>query len=150
MKTNRILSIVAGLTLSAWCLMFSPDANGQTTATKTPRHEKVKAGFGVSVVQTQPQFPGGDDSLVSYLRRNVHYPEQARLKKEEGEVFVGFMVDTLGKIRDARVVSSIGEELDAEAMRVIQGMPDWKPGTAGGSPVNVHYIQPIDFVLPRL
>jgi len=161
---KNLVRIIA-LSLACFILLLanSPSTKAQTPASKTqkapspakpPQHksmrnEKVKAGFGVTVVQTQPEFPGGADSLLSYLKRNLQYPKEAQAKKEEGQVYVGFMVDTLGKIQDARVVSGITASLDSEALRVVQAMPDWKPGTAGGSAINVHYILPVDFVLPK-
>src|SRR5260221_13091332 len=110
----------------------SPNPKHKTAKQKSSQKEKVKAGFGVTVVQTQPEFPGGQDSLLSYLKKNIHYPQQAQTKREEGQVYVGFMIDTTGKIRDAKIVNGINDDLDAEALRVVQSMPDWKPGTAGG------------------
>jgi len=150
MKPSHILSIAIVLVLGSLYFVLSPITEGQTPAKKSPRHEKVKAGFGVSVVQTQPEFPGGSDSLLSYLKKNIHYPEQALTNRQDGQVYVGFTIDSVGKVSNARVVSGISAELDSAAIRIIQGMPDWKPGTAGGSPVNVHYILPVDFVLPKL
>jgi periplasmic protein TonB len=110
---------------------------------------KVKAGFGVSVVQTQPEFPGGVDSLMSYLRTNLHYPPLAKKAWIEGKVFVGFLIDSLGKIRDARLLNSVNKDIDDEALRVVMQMPDWKAGTIAGGPTRVQYILPIDFVMPK-
>lgn len=111
--------------------------------------DKVKAGFGVSVVQVQPEFPGGSDSLQSFLKNNLTYPEQAKQERIQGRVYIGFLVDRKGKIKDAKVLSSVHDILDNEAMRVVKLMPGWKPGTAGGSPVDVQYILPVDFILPK-
>jgi len=108
----------------------------------------VKAGFGVSIVQTQPQFPGGSDSLESFLNSVLVYPEQARINHVQGKVYVGFLVEYTGKIKNTRILSSVSEELDAEAMRVIGMMPDWEPGTAAGAAVSVQYILPIEFITP--
>jgi TonB family protein len=110
---------------------------------------KVKAGFGVTVVQEQAEFPGGPDSLQSYLTRNLTYPEKSKMDKVSGRVYVSFAISMTGEILNPKVISGISEELDNEALRVVKGMPSWKPGTAGGSPVKVEYILPIDFVLPK-
>ena len=48
-----------------------------------------------------------------------------------------------------KVLSGVNEELDNEAMRVLRMMPEWKPGSAGGSAVDVQYILPVDFILPK-
>ena len=113
-------------------------------------NRKVKAGFGVSVVQKEPEFPGGPDSLQSFLNRSVEYPATARMNNIHGRVYVGFMIDRTGKVKDVRLLSGVNEELDKEALRVATLLPSWKPGTAGGSPVDVHYILPIDFIIPAL
>ena len=119
-------------------------AQDSTKSTK----KGIKAGFGVTVTQVQPEFPGGPDSLESFLKENLTYPEVARLNHTQGRVYVGFMIDRNGKIVKPRILSSTSEELDKEALRVIEIMPDWKPGTAGGSPIDVQYILPIDFITP--
>lgn len=115
---------------------------------KGEKKEKVKAGFGVTMVQVQPEFPGGPDSLQAFLNRNLSYPEKAKTDRIGGRVYVSFKIDMKGKIIDPKVISGITDELDAEALRVVKQMPDWKPGTAGGSPVIVQYILPIDFIIP--
>ena len=113
-----------------------------------PTKKDIKAGFGVTVTQVQPQFPGGADSLESFLKNNLVYPETARLSHTQGRVYVGFMIDRKGKIVKSKILSSASEDLDKEALRVVSIMPDWKPGTAGGTPVDVQYILPIDFITP--
>src|SRR5436190_23877152 len=96
-----------------------------------------KAGFGVSIVQTQPEFPGGDDTLNAFLVNNIQYPREAKMKGISGRVYVGFLIDRAGKMSNERVLSGINDELDAEAMRVVRLMPDWKPGTRSGETVDV-------------
>ncbi len=109
----------------------------------------VKAGFGVTVVQTQPQFPGGDDSLISFLKTNLRYPQEAKIAWIQGRVFIGFLVNNTGKIKDVRVLSGVNDALDDESLRVVHLMPDWTPGTIGGTNVDVQYILPIEFVMPQ-
>lgn len=113
-----------------------------------PIRKSIKAGFGVTVTQVQPEFPGGPDSLESFLKTNLVYPESARLSHTQGRVYVGFLVDRNGKIAKSRILSSASDDLDKEALRVVNIMPNWKPGTAGGTPVDVQYILPIDFITP--
>jgi TonB family protein len=111
--------------------------------------EHVKAGFGVTVVQQQPTFPGGEDSLMAFLKTNLRYPQEAKLAWIQGRVFVGFLIDNTGKIKDVRILSSVNPQLDDEALRVVHMMPDWIPGTVGGTNVDVQYILPIEFVMPK-
>lgn len=111
--------------------------------------DRVKSGFGVSVVQRQPQFPGGDDSLMSFLKTNLRYPPEAKLGWIQGRVFVGYLVDHTGKLKDIRVLSGVHPQLDDEALRVVHMMPDWIPGKIGDTNVDVQYILPIEFVMPK-
>ena len=112
-------------------------------------NQKIKSGFGLTVVQEQAEFPGGSDSLQSFLTRNLKYPEKAKKEKTSGKVYVSFNVSETGKIIDSKVISGISTELDNEALRVVNEMPTWKPGTASGKAVKVQYILPIDFILPK-
>lgn len=112
-------------------------------------NSKLKAGFGVSVEQIQPEFPGGSDSLHAFLKRTINYPPQAKKENIHGKVYVGFMVTVDGKVTDVRILSGTNELLDAEALRVAKLLPDWKPGTLDGKPVKVQFILPIDFVVPE-
>jgi len=108
-----------------------------------------KTGFGVTVVQEQPKFPGGDDSLISFLKNNLRYPPEAKVARIQGLVYVGFLVDHIGKIKDIRLLNSVDKQLDDEALRVVNMMPDWIPGKAGDTPVGVEFILPIEFVMPE-
>ena len=111
--------------------------------------DHIKAGFGVSVVQSQPQFPGGEDSLMAFMSRNLRYPEEAKLAWIQGRVFVGFLVDHNGKIKDVKVLSGVNSQLDDEALRVVHMMPDWIPGKIGGTNVDVQFILPVEFRMPE-
>ena len=122
---------------------------GFSQDTESEKQEPVKAGFGVSVVQIQPEFPGGPDSLQSFLKSHLVYPDSAKFNRIQGRVYVGFMVDKKGKIRDEKILNGVNELLDNEALRVVKMMPQWKPGTAGGNPTNVQYILPVDFIVPQ-
>jgi TonB family protein len=111
---------------------------------------RVKAGFGVTVVQKQPEYPGGPDSLTAFLNRTINYPVQSRIDRIQGRVYVGFMIDENGKMSDFRLLSGVNEEMNAEAMRVAQLLGTWKPGEVDGHPVRTHYVLPIDFLISPL
>ena len=135
--------------LLAIALLFSTSVLVSAQEKKSEPKQRVKAGFGLTVVQEQAEFPGGSDSLQSFLKNNLVYPEKAKTEKVSGKVYVSFNVSETGKIIDSKVISGISPELDNEALRVVNLMPAWKPGTASGHPVKVQYILPIDFVLPK-
>ena len=98
-------------------------------------------------VETMPEFPGGVEKLMEYVAMNVRYPKDAEEKSIQGRVIATFVIEKDGSITGAKIVRSIDPALDAEALRVINGMPNWKPGTQKGEPVRVKYTIPISFRL---
>ncbi len=99
------------------------------------------------VVEEMPEFPGGPKALMDYLMENVKYPKTAFDADIQGRVIAQFVVDKEGTVRDAHVVKSVDPALDAEALRVINNMPKWRPGRQNGKVVNVKYTIPVSFSL---
>ena len=98
-------------------------------------------------VTTMPQYPGGDSALVKFLSSNVKYPEKAREKSIEGKVLVWFDISKEGKIENIRVPEPVNKDLDAEAIRVVKLLDNFKPATMNGKPVKMVYKLPITFKL---
>ena len=92
-----------------------------------------------------PAFPGGMDSLMVYLRTNIKYPNPCRQQGIQGRVIVQFVVNADGTIADAKVVKPVNVFLDWEALRVVNAMPEWKPGMKDGKKVRVQFALPITF-----
>ena len=99
--------------------------------------------------ETMPQFPGGQGVLMKYLAANIKYPASAVKAKKQGRVIVTFIVQKDGSITHAKIAKSIDPELDAEALRIVKGMPKWTPGTQNGKPVSVRYMVPVKFSLQK-
>jgi protein TonB len=99
------------------------------------------------VVETMPEFPGGNAARIKYLQSNLKYPTMARESGIQGKVFVTFVVERDGSITDVKVLRGIGGGCDEEAVRVIKGMPRWKVGKQRGKPVRVQFNMPIVFKL---
>ena len=100
------------------------------------------------VVESMPEFPGGQQALFKYLGENVKYPVIAQENGIQGRVVCQFVVNKDGSIVDVVVVRSSGDaSLDKEAIRVINSMPKWKPGKQRGKPVRVKYTVPVNFRL---
>ena len=108
----------------------------------------VKPELPVLAPDSMPEFPGGVSAMMTYLMDNVKYPADAKKDKKEGRVVCSFVITKEGKVTEAHVIKSSGtESLDNEALRVVNNMPDWKPGKENGEPVNVHYTIPVVFKL---
>ena len=95
------------------------------------------------------QFPGGEEAYRQYLKDNVRYPANEKAQGIDGVVYVYFEVSETGKIEHARIQRGIehGDGLNAEALRVIAAMPDWKPSMVNGKPQKTAMTQPIRFTL---
>ena len=99
------------------------------------------------VVEQMPEYPGGMQAMMEFLKQNIKYPEDAQKQKVEGRVIALFVVETDGSISNIEVVKHAFPSLDAEAERVIQAMPKWKPGKQKGQPVRVKFTVPVIFRL---
>lgn len=100
------------------------------------------------VVESMPEFPGGQQALFKYINENVKYPVIAQENGIQGRVICQFVVNKDGSIVDIEVVRSGGDpSLDKEAVRVVKSMPKWKPGKQRGKPVRVKFTVPINFKL---
>lgn len=97
--------------------------------------------------ETVPEFPGGQQALFKHLATNIKYPKEAIKGKIEGKVFVNFVVDDKGNVKNVTLKRGIGGGCDEEAMRVVEELPAWQPGTIGGKAVSVQYVLPIVFKL---
>lgn len=100
-----------------------------------------------TVVEDQPNFPGGDEARILYLKDNIKYPQMARESGIQGTVYVTFVVERNGSVTDVKVLRGIGGGCDEEAIRVIQNMPKWNAGKQRGKPVRVQFNMPIKFTL---
>jgi len=110
--------------------------------------EQKKKDEAFVVVEELPEFPGGGaDAMKDWLAHNIKYPEEAMKAKISGIVNVTFVVDKAGKVKNVKVIKSLHPFLDEEAVRVVRSMPDWKPGTQAGKPVDVQMVVPLTFSL---
>ena len=99
------------------------------------------------VVEEMPEFPGGNVELMKFMQQNLKYPEKAFRDSIQGRVIVQFVIDKTGKTINPTIKRSVSPELDAEAIRVVNAMPQWKPGEQRGKTVNVQFTLPVQFRL---
>jgi len=111
-----------------------------------PIHEEDEQVI-FQVVETMPQFPGGEQAPEFRFNENIKYPVIAQENGIQGRVICQFVVNTDGSIVDIQVVRGVDPSLDKEAVRVIQSMPKWIPGKQRGKPVRVRFTLPINFKL---
>ena len=137
LRTVAIVCISAGIAALTSCgkeveLLTPPAEVKQTTV--------LSCGFEV-----MPSFRGGQKALMAYLAENVQYPKDMEDTCAQGRVVVSFVVERDGSITEPKVVSSVSQALDKEALRVVNAMPKWMPGKQNGNAVRVKYVLPITF-----
>lgn len=100
-----------------------------------------------TVVESMPEYPGGDEARLKFLADNIQYPKEAKERGISGTVYVTFVIDTKGLLTDAKIMRGIGGGCDEEVLRILALMPPWKPGTQEGKPVRVQFTMPVRFTL---
>ena len=100
-----------------------------------------------TVVESMPEFPGGDAEMMKWLRKNVPYPKIAKENGIDGLVVVTFVVDERGGISDVQVLRDAGGGLGQAVVNGVKKMPTWTPGKQRGKAVKVQYNLPFRFTL---
>ena len=94
-------------------------------------------------------YPGGEKALTAYLQKNLKYPQPSLNNGIEGVVTVKFTVKTDGALDNFSIVRLVDPDLEAEAVRLVKGMPAWTPATVGGTPVDSESNVEVVFTLPE-
>ena len=100
----------------------------------------------------RPLFFGSPDpkSFISqWVYKYLKYPESAVRDGVQGTVHVEMVIEKDGKVSEVKVVRSVSEELDAEAIRVVSASPKWTPGKVDGNKVRSSLTIPVEFRLER-
>ncbi|MEJ7691893.1 TonB family protein [Daejeonella sp.] len=115
-----------------------------TGVTETPSETAI---FPIHAIEKYPEFPGGQEAFIKFLRKNLRYPGMAAENGIQGKVILSFVIERNGDLSHIKVVRGIGSGCDEEAMRVLSKSPQWKPGVQNKQPVRVAYNLPINFAL---
>ncbi|AUD03293.1 M56 family metallopeptidase [Spirosoma pollinicola] len=149
---RALLSYALALPLAALLTMCTQSEQDQTITTLAQSSARKTAkvdGEVFTVVEQQPEFPGGMKALGAYMEKNLKYPEAAQKANIGGRVFVRFIVTKTGEITNVELLKGIGYGADEEAIRVVNSMPNWTPAKQNGQLVNVQYNLPINFQLDK-
>ncbi|MBX9188159.1 TonB family protein [Bacteroides sp. K03] len=114
-----------------------------------PKDDIITPEVVLESAEIMPKYPGGTSGLMSYLARNIKYPFDAQQSKTQGRVVIQMIVNKDGHVISPKVIQSVSPSLDAEAIRVVMGMPRWEPGKNDGQTVAVQYTLPITFKLQQ-
>jgi TonB family protein len=100
-----------------------------------------------TIAEKMPEFKGGVDSLMSYLKANINYPKAEEEAGIEGVVYVQFIVGKDGAVREPKILRGINQPMDDEVLRVIRLMPNWLPGEQHEKKVDVYFTIPVRYKL---
>ena len=100
-----------------------------------------------TVVEQQPEFPGGTQALMEFINTNLRYPVRCFEDSIQGRVTLSFVIEKDGSVTEITKLRSPNEDLTKEAIRVVSAMPKWIPGKQRGEAVRVRYVLPVTFRL---
>jgi TonB family protein len=103
----------------------------------------------ITVVESMPQFIGGEEALQKYLITNAIYTTSALKDGSSGTVYVTFVIDENGNIVEPRILRGVHHDLDSISLRMIKNMPPWIPAKLRGKPVKYQFNQPVKFTLSQ-
>ena len=133
-KAVAVVGVSMGLAALTACesqlVEMNTDSNISSVLNQSAGSNIFQSTVG-DVVEQQPSYPGGFQALLDFLRENTKYPEQAKKDSIEGQVVVSFIVKSDGSITNPHILQGVHPLLDAEALRVVNLMPKWKPGDQG-------------------
>ncbi|MBX7225281.1 MAG: energy transducer TonB [Chitinophagales bacterium] len=130
-------------------IMEAPPVSDKTSLDAIPESpsEVIDTNRVYDIVQIRPEFPGGIASMISFIKENLVYPEEAVKNKMEGKTFIQFVVRKDGTVTDVIILKGFDDLCDQAAKEVVMKMPKWKPGIQNGAPVNAKFLIPIFFKL---
>lgn len=110
--------------------------------------EDTDMDIPVDIPQIMPEFKGGIEKMYEYLGSTIKYPRIAVERGREGFVYLQFIIEKDGSISNIVVLrDEPGGGCAEEAIRVVQNMPNWTPGSQMGKKVRVKFTLPVQFSL---
>jgi TonB family protein len=92
-----------------------------------------------------PSFPGEQENMINFINSNMVYPASAYNNNIEGKVYLQFLVDEYGILRNAELVRGIDSECNKEAICILEQMPNWEPAKFREGNFDLHVNIPIIF-----
>lgn len=126
--------------LIIFCLLLIIFSYGQSSQTSNSDTSAIFVFKEIS-----PKFAGGDERLRKIIKDSLKYPESALKDGIEGRVITQFTVDTLGNVKDIKVIKGVRADLDNEAIRLAGLLNGWTPGIQNGKKVRVVFTLPLTF-----
>jgi protein TonB len=137
------------IALVLFCFIILDFFSQEVEAIESNYNETQQEDQIYTIVDVNPEYPGGSKEMFAYIAKNMNYPTSAIENEKEGKVFIRFVIDKSGNIVNPEIARGIGgcPECEQEALRIIRAMPKWKPAMVAGEPVKSLFYLPITFHL---
>jgi periplasmic protein TonB len=112
--------------------------NGTFDFLETPDTTSV-----LDVVDTPPQYAAGEVALYTFIYQRLKFPPDSDML--ECTVYVGFVVNEDGSLKNIAVKKGFNRAYNEEAVRVVSALPKWRGGKHQGRPRKVSWVIPIRF-----
>ncbi len=113
--------------------------------------------FTFTQVESMPVFAGCEEALtnderyacmnsqlMAYVSSNFEVTERMIQFSRGEKLFVEFIIEKNGQVRNATIVRGEDELIAEEALRVVKSLPRFTPAKMNGKPVRMSYILPIN------
>jgi len=129
--------------------------NGKKAAAETYEADKLVSGQyfnengeeGKGIGDRAAEFKGGSSAWKKFLRKNLEFPEQYKLKNgNEVTVVISAVIDEDGNVTDVFVDVPFDPRFDDIAVKIMKKSPPWVPAISYNRRVKFSVRQPITFV----
>lgn len=122
-------------------LTVNAQSNGQVKQQKELGFQQDNSKI-FDVEEEMPSYPGGMGAMMAFIANNVKFPDDCCA---QGRVIVSFVVEKDGSLSNVKILRSVEQLLDQEAIRIVKSMPKWKPARQNGKVVRCKYAVPVVF-----
>ena len=105
--------------------------------------------FTGGCLEYPPKYRGGRKAMVNFISKNMKYPKESEKRGIEGKVVIQFIVDTFGRVKNAKIYKGISPDCDNEALRLTNLLNSWTPATQNGKKINSIQNLPFLFVIDK-
>lgn len=92
-----------------------------------------------------PSYQGGYEELSKFIKKHLKYNTKVKENEIEGMVYIEFIVEKDGSIKNPRIAKGINKELNKNALRIIKQMPKWIPAKKDNIGVAAKVLLPIRY-----
>ena len=103
----------------------------------------------VETPETRAEYPFSSSKFMQFLQLQSNRPDfQKLIQKKRGLIMLEWVVDSLGKVSDVKIIKGIDKYIDSALIYVISQSPKWQPAMKEGKPISQRWRYPIKIEWP--